>query len=277
MLHLHWRNVRPLGSGRHGVVWYGVAAESGKPRAIKVLLKSRHDMPRDQTRALLRAEIDHLRDMQGDAHVVRLHRVLEDDDVACLEMELCDAVGPLLACGSLPARHTLLHAARALRSCHAKRIVHADVKPGNLMWSPTDRVVKLTDFGSSARLAPPSAGGAEATGLVRWVTLSYVAPETLRDRGVVTPASDMWSLGVIALEMAAAGRRNGSAALEQAPSEVAQTRARDAVETDVLSRVAAACLKRNPLDRWTADDAVRALEDAAAEDARDVIALAAKP
>lgn len=241
MLHLYWRNVRPLSSGRHGVVWHGVCAESGKPRAIKVLLKSRNDMPRDQTRALLRAEIDHLRDMQGAPHVVRLHRVVEDDDVACLEMEICDPVPPLLACGSLPARHALLHTARALRSCHSERIVHADVKPGNILWSPTDRVVKLADFGSSARL-PPHEGG---TGLVRWVTLSYASPETMRDRGVVTPASDMWSLGVVALEMAAACRTFGAATLEEAPSEIAQSRARDGAATAVLSRVAAACLRRD--------------------------------
>lgn len=279
MLHLHYRNVRPLASGRHGVVWYGVVAETGKPRAIKVLLKNRQDMPRAQTRTLLRAEIDHLQDMQGDPHVVRLHRVLEDDDVACLEMEVCDDVAPLLACGSLPARHTLLHAARALRACHAKSIVHADVKPGNLLWSPTDRVVKLADFGSSARLTDPVSAPA-GTGLVRWVTLSYTSPETLRDRGVVTPASDMWSLGVVALEMAAAGRKYGSVTLAheggaRSGEEVGRTRgARDGVDTDVLSRVAAACLRRDPLERWTADDAVRELEDAAAEEARDILASA---
>ncbi len=269
MLHLHYRNVRPLASGRHGVVWYGVSAESGKPRAIKLLLKARHDMPRDQARALLRAEIEHLRDMQGDPHVVRLHRVLEDDEVACLEMELGDVAPPLIACGSLPARLTLLHTARALRSCHAKRIVHADVKPGNLLWSPADRVVKLADFGSSARLPDPPA---EGVGFVRWVTLSYTSPETLKENGAVTPASDMWSLGVVALEMAAACRKYGSAV----PPDIAHMRARDDVDTAVLSRVAAACLRRDPLDRWTADDVVRALEDAAADEAKDIVTAAAE-
>lgn len=257
MIHLHWRNARPLASGRHGVVWRGVDAASGKPRAVKVLIKARHDMPREQARVLLRAEIDHLDHMQGDPHVVRLHRVLEDDDVACLEMELCDAVAPLLACGSLPAPLALLHAARALRSCHARRIVHADVKPGNLLWSPTDRVVKLADFGSSARLPEPPA---EATGYVRWVTLSYTAPETLQNHGAVTPASDMWALGVLALELATAGRKHGGQGEGQA-------RARDAGDTAILSHVAAACLRRDPARRSTADAVVRDLEDAAAEEA----------
>ena len=97
-------------------------------------------------------------------------------------------------------RELLAQAADAIGAAHAAGIVHRDVKPANLLVTP-DRRVKITDFG----IARATEGMAlTQTGQVMG-TPQYLSPEQAQGRGV-TPASDVYSLGVVAFECLA-GRR----------------------------------------------------------------------
>ncbi|THJ68722.1 PASTA domain-containing protein [Arthrobacter echini] len=90
--------------------------------------------------------------------------------------------------------------ATALAVAHRQGLVHRDVKPGNILVMPDNRV-KITDFGI-ARLADQVP--LTATGQVMG-TAQYLAPEQATGQPA-TGSSDIYALGVIGYELLA-GRR----------------------------------------------------------------------
>lgn len=82
-----------------------------------------------------------------------------------------------------------------LRHCHQHRIVHADVKPANVIVSPHG-ICKLGDFGHSFNLdsITSEANDLPAEDIVG--TAAYAAPEVLRGSRP-TPFSDIYSFGVL--------------------------------------------------------------------------------
>ncbi len=78
---------------------------------------------------------------------------------------------------------------------HSKNIIHRDLKPTNiLLFSEGEKLrAKITDFGIAKRTDATAA----STQLVG--TVEYMAPEFF-STGNITPASDVWSVGVMLLE-----------------------------------------------------------------------------
>ena len=77
--------------------------------------------------------------------------------------------------------------------------MHRDLKPGNIMWLPSQNRWTLIDFGCAARINSQACKG---------FTLAYAAPEAVRavfredNRPIeVSTALDAWSLGILAIEL----------------------------------------------------------------------------
>ncbi|HOB53794.1 MAG TPA: protein kinase [Acidobacteriota bacterium] len=129
-------------------------------------------------------------------------------DTVFLTMELLE--GPTLTqrlriggrLAPAAAGELLAQLAAALDAAHAAGVIHRDFKPGNVMLVPQpgggERAV-VTDFGLARPDAPAGADSeAQPTGAVG--TPFYMAPEQLEGTPV-TPAADIYALGVVAYEL----------------------------------------------------------------------------
>ncbi len=137
-------------------------------------------------------------------HIVNVHDFGNADlpsgeTTAYLVMEFVEgkSLADLIAeRGRLDARELMpiiAATAEALQQAHERGIIHRDIKPGNILVRDRDGQAVLTDFGIARSGA---SGDLTATGSVMG-TASYIAPEQAEGTGVL-PASDMYSLGVVA-------------------------------------------------------------------------------
>ena len=181
--------------GGVGEVWRATDLVLGRPVAVKLLRAEYAQHP--EVLARFRAEARHAGSVSHPG-IAQVYDYGEDGAAASpyLVMELVDgpSLARVLAAGPLAPAHAmdvLAQAAGGLQAAHAAGLVHRDVKPGNLLVGPS-RQVKITDFGiaHAAWSAPITQTGA----LVG--TPAYLAPERVMG-GPATPASDLYSLGVV--------------------------------------------------------------------------------
>ena len=200
-----------IAAGGMGEVWEGTDVVLGRAVAVKLLRAGYAQDPGSLAR--FRSEARHAACLShpGIAQVYDYGQA----EPPYLVMELVD--GPSLAqvLGGGPldpgrAMDVVAQAAAGLDAAHRAGLVHRDIKPGNLLLGPGGQV-KITDFGISR-----AAGSAAVTGTGELLgTPAYLAPERLAGQ-VATPASDLYSLGVLAWECLA-----GAPPFTGAPLEVA--------------------------------------------------------
>jgi serine/threonine-protein kinase len=241
--------------GGMGEVWRAVDLTVGLPVAVKLLSTEYARAP--EALARFRAEARHASSVSHPG----IAQVYYYDDgnppvPPCLVMELVE--GPslawVLAAGPLaPARtmDVIGQAAAALDAAHEAGLLHRDIKPPNLLLDQGGRV-KVIDFGIAH-----AAGSAPLTRTGTLVgTADYLAPERAAG-AAASPASDLYSLGVVAYECL-----TGSPPFSGSPLEIAaahRNRPMPPLPPDVPSGVAALVTKltaKDPRGRPSSADQV---------------------
>ncbi|PWW76952.1 kinase-like protein [Tuber magnatum] len=133
----------------------------------------------------------------GHFHLV-LERLDSGRPVALVEC-FCEEAHSKPAC---PARHLslakiILQLLSGLLSLHSHNLIHADLTPANMLFLPSSNRIKLIDLGNTIRPEDREAY-LDDFGVQ---SVCYRAPEILLGQGPLSRVMDVWSAGVIAVEL----------------------------------------------------------------------------
>jgi serine/threonine-protein kinase len=188
-----------------GAVFVARDRTMGDDVALKILQASVCDDALARRRFLREAQI--LERLDSD-HVVGLRDYGFDEGRPFIVMDLLDGIdlGEIIeAEGALPISEAVAvarHTCAALAAVHAAETVHRDLKPENLVLvrdAAGRPILKLIDFGVAKTASETGQTLTRAESMLGTVT--YMAPEQIRDPRRVDGRADIWAVGVMLYEM----------------------------------------------------------------------------
>lgn len=277
LLH-RFRIVRFLGRGGMGEVYEADDADTGR-----VALKTIRPEIAEHANALarLRQEVRYARKVTG-PNVCRIHEFFSlpassgRPATAFLTMEFLEGitradridVGPPLSVDE--AEKIAVEICRGLQTIHEADVIHRDLKSRNIMLAVRKRGVEavLMDFGLAREtpraLAAAVHPGSTVAGAVVG-TPEYMAPEQFRG-GKLSPATDIYALGIVLYEMATGKLPyGGPVPLAAAVERAKRVKPVSAFRKDLPHRwdtTIERCLRYAPEERFqSAEEVVKALAD----------------
>ncbi len=196
VLDKRYKIVAPIGAGGSSQVYLANDTALNREVAIKVL-----DAAAAADGTLRKMFVKEARALAALSHpsIVAVYDVGEVDGLPFIVMEhlpggslkqRIERGGPLAPMDAVT--HTV-EIANGLAFAHSKGIIHADLKPSNILFDSNDHA-KIADFGI-ARTPQEEADTPQL-----FATAMYVAPERVEGRQA-TPASDIYGLGLLLYEM----------------------------------------------------------------------------
>lgn len=189
-----------LGEGSYGAVWKGKNKKTGDMVAIKIVPFENGDDAdlRKEIAILEKAKDDFVVGYYGSYEVVEP----SGSSSIWIIMELADAgsVNDVMHICNIALEEGLIKiiiasALLGLHYLHSKKMIHRDVKAGNILLTRGGQA-KLADFGVSAQLSTTNARRNTVIGTPFWM-----APEVIQETQYDYKA-DIWSLGITLIELA---------------------------------------------------------------------------
>lgn len=200
--------VEVVGSGTYGQVWKGRHQRTGQLAAIKIM-----DVTEEEEEEI-KLEINVLKNHSHHRNIATYYGAFihksspGQDDKLWLVMEYCGSgsVTDLVkSTKTLSLREDWIayicrEISRGLSHLHASKIIHRDIKGQNVLLTDNAEV-KLVDFGVSARLDKTIGRRNTFIGTPYWMSPEVIACDENPD-AKYDNRSDLWSLGITAIEMA---------------------------------------------------------------------------
>ena len=201
--------LRKLGEGGMGEVFLAKQGMPERSVALKVLRKDRVGTANYRAlseRFLAEAKTMSMR-LEGIPHFPQIHEAREAGELCYYSMEYIEGENLRVWAKDRPEDERLALFVRlcdAVSAAHSAAVIHRDIKPQNVLVTEGNRP-KLIDFGLARDLE--GEGMTEPGGLVG--TVDFMSPEQARGEPATT-ASDIYSLGLVLLELLGAGHESGA-------------------------------------------------------------------
>lgn len=277
----HYRVIRALARGGMGEVYLARDTLLGRKVALKLIRPERAGRQRDIRRfvdeARLTARFSH-------PNIVAIYGVGHVDGVPFLALEHLEgeSLAVRLRSGPLTEQECLrlgLAIASALREAHRHSVLHLDLKPGNV-FLPGDGRPRVLDFGIARyidRSEEETSFQDEDEGRPSLVELSsgspasqgfgtplYMAPEQW-SKQAVTPATDVWSFGVLLYQMLSGRRPYETRDWESLSRLVTSAEPTPPLPRDVdvgedVAELVSRCLSKDAEDRPSVGEVIEELE-----------------
>jgi serine/threonine-protein kinase len=203
----NYRLVERVAAGGMGVVYRAERADDQyrKQVAVKVLRPERFlagAIQREESLRRFRAERQILAELEHPGIARLLDGGTTADGIPYLVMEFvegqpiddhCDA----RRLGTSARLELFAHVCDAVAYAHAHLVVHRDLKPGNILVTPSG-TPRLLDFGIAKLIEEPGPDQTRTIG--QPMTPEYASPEQWR-QGRITTATDVYSAGVVLYEL----------------------------------------------------------------------------
>ncbi len=192
------RVVQELRRGGMSTIYLAEQVSLERPVVLKVLspqlLGDPTFMQRFTREVTITAQLQH-------PHIVPIYDFGEQDGLPYIVMAYIPggSLEDVLAQGPLAlemAARITRQVAQALDFAHSMGVVHRDVKPANVLLDAQQNAI-LTDFGIAKIIADTQ----EITRGALVGTPSYLAPEMITEKPEITPAADIYGLGVTLFRM----------------------------------------------------------------------------
>ena len=200
-----WHKDKVLGKGSYGSVYLATTKETGEKVALKQIPKQFTNSVgfQQEMRAML-----YIKSKGGHPHLCSLHEHFDtaDDYFVILDYigggEMFDHLIENGAYSERDASRLVREVASALNFLHGIGVVHADLKPENLLLTTSrrgDSVVKLADYGCAQILehADDDLCKDDYEPTYGAPTPAYCPAESIEKTRPIEPPADMWALGVI--------------------------------------------------------------------------------
>ena len=195
-----WRILHQIGKGSMGTVYETEQISLARKVAVKVLPMAVSSSPSRRARFLREAKT---LAMLHHPNIVKVYAAGTAGERLFYAMDLVRGTDlrDVKPAGTEDVAILGLSAAQALAYAHRCGVIHQDVKPANLLVDEEGNL-HLADFGIAALLQGAdyvnSSGG----------TRRYMAPEMQNGRGIASPASDQYALGVTLKELSDSAQDN---------------------------------------------------------------------
>lgn len=263
LLSNRYRITERIGLGGMAEVYRAQDSVLGRSVAVKVMLPQYANDPTFTAR--FRQEAAAAANLQS-PYIVNVYDWGQDGDTNFMVMEfvrgtdLKNAINQRGAINQRKVAEIGSQVCQALSVAHGMDIIHRDIKPQNIMIQP-DGNVKVMDFGIARAKNSTLAKTSAVLG-----TAHYISPEQAQGKDL-TPASDIYSLGVVLYESATGklpfdGPDSVSVAMKQVQENPQPPRTLNPEISPDLEAIILKAMAKKPEERFaTALDMRRALND----------------